>query len=67
MKLFVWEGVLCDYTCGVVVALAPDLETALAQYEKERGWWQEKLGAPTTAIDLEADPQPAIWSFNGGG
>ena len=29
MKLFVWEDVLTDYTSGMVVAVAPDLETAL--------------------------------------
>lgn len=28
LKLFVWEGVLVDYTEGVMFALAPDVETA---------------------------------------
>ncbi len=28
LRLYVWEGVLCDYTCGMIVALAPDLPTA---------------------------------------
>lgn len=28
MKLFVWEGVLTDYTSGMMVAHAPDLKTA---------------------------------------
>ena len=28
LKLFVWKNVLCDYTCGVMFALAPDVETA---------------------------------------
>ena len=27
-KLFVWEDVMCDYTCGTAFALAPDVETA---------------------------------------
>jgi hypothetical protein len=29
-KLFVWHGVLTDYTSGMIVALAPDVETAIA-------------------------------------
>ena len=28
LKLFVWEGVFCDYTCGMAVALAHDIEEA---------------------------------------
>ena len=30
MKLYVWENVLRDYAAGMIVALAPDMETALA-------------------------------------
>ena len=35
MKLFVWEEVLCDYTCGVVFAMAPTKEEALKLLKKE--------------------------------
>jgi hypothetical protein len=28
MKLFIWKNVLCDYTSGVVFALAKDVEQA---------------------------------------
>lgn len=28
LKLFIAEGVLCDYTCGMVVIVAKDLERA---------------------------------------
>jgi hypothetical protein len=28
LKLYVWEEVLCDYTCGVIFALATDPEHA---------------------------------------
>lgn len=28
LKLFLWEGVLTDYTSGMMGALAPDVETA---------------------------------------
>ena len=26
LKLYVWEGVLCDYTCGMAVVLAHNLD-----------------------------------------
>ena len=35
LKLFVWEDVLCDYSCGVMFALAPDVETARKMILKE--------------------------------
>jgi len=69
MKLFIWEGVLTDYTDGMAVALAPDLETALATFKekntyvwthpktgekhKSEGCVQESLGEPTQVIDLD--------------
>lgn len=28
LKLYVWEDVLCDYTCGVIFALARDVREA---------------------------------------
>jgi len=28
LKLYVWEDVLCDYTCGVMFALASSVEEA---------------------------------------
>ena len=28
LKLFVWENVLCDYTDGIMFALAPNVDTA---------------------------------------
>ena len=31
-KLYVWEGVLTDYTSGMAVALAPTLKEALATF-----------------------------------
>lgn len=30
MKLYVWHGILCDYTCGVAFALASSVEEARA-------------------------------------
>ena len=35
LKLFVWEGVLADYTSGMVIILAYDLENALDIFRKK--------------------------------
>jgi len=34
-NLYVWEGVLCDYTCGMIVAVARSAEEAREIAEKE--------------------------------
>jgi len=40
LKLFVWEGVLADYTSGVMFALAKDVESARKMLlEKYPGSW----------------------------
>ena len=39
LKLFVWEDVLCDYTCGVAFALAPDVETARRMCADDYAGW----------------------------
>jgi len=35
LKLFVWHGVFCDYTCGMAVAIARTKEDAMNQIAKE--------------------------------
>ena len=35
LKLFVWEKVLCDWSCGIVVVLAKDLEHAKELLKEE--------------------------------
>jgi hypothetical protein len=67
MKLFVWTDVLCDYSCGMIVALAPDLETALPLAESStiRG----EMGSSTPeVIDLgPVAAEPKVWHVWGGG
>lgn len=44
MKLYVWETVLCDYTCGLVVVLANSEEEAWdILYEKDDTVWGELM------------------------
>lgn len=34
MNIYIWHDVLCDYSCGMAVAIAPDLEAAIAEFER---------------------------------
>ncbi len=70
MKLFVWEGdgVLSDYTNGLIVALAPDLETAFAVIKKECDYCDGSYPhQPTSIIDLDDAPDAKAWLVYGGG
>ena len=65
MKLYVWQDVLTDYTGGMIVALAPDLETALNMAE---GIIRADMGkVDPIVIDLDGTPEPAFWHVWGGG
>lgn len=67
-KLFVWEGVLTDYSSGMAVALAPDLETAyavLASKVSEYGMSEIRSTTPTVINSLVGVPQE--WHVHGGG
>jgi hypothetical protein len=35
LKLYVWDGVLCDWTCGIAFALAPSAEEAKEMLMKQ--------------------------------
>lgn len=66
MKLYVWENVLCDYTCGMIVALAPDLETALRLADSRV---REEMGGKDPEVTElgDSDVEPRVWSVHGGG
>lgn len=52
LKLFVWEGVLCETFPGIMVALAPNVEVARALLHKKVdcfGKWAQR--------DLQRAPQ----------
>lgn len=67
MKLWVWEDVLRDYTAGLAVAVAPDLETALSVLCEQAGYDLELPVSKLKIIDL-ADGMPAQgWYVYGGG
>lgn len=70
MKLYVWEEVLYSYTAGMIVALAPDLETALELADDQ--YMRSEMGAKVpivTELPLRrgAKVEPALWYVHGGG
>jgi hypothetical protein len=74
MILFVWQGdgVLSDWTNGMIVALAPDLETALKAIKKECDYGMDCFpnDKPTEVINLgecSTNPRPRAWYVWGGG
>lgn len=71
MKLFIWQGdnVLADYTSGMIVALAPDLEGALKAIEANyRSYMGLFPALPSEVVDLGAsDATPRAWAVHGGG
>lgn len=69
MKLYVWKDVLCDWTCGLIVALAPDLETALKLIDED--WVRREMGANFPEV-VDLGPlgpvlEPRAWWVSGGG
>jgi hypothetical protein len=70
MKLYVWQDVLCDYSCGMIVALAPDLDTAVALGRKDGGdRLAEEMGrvVPDVTPVTAAAGSEAFWYVYGGG
>ena len=63
LKLFVWTEVLCSYSCGVMFALAPDVETARKLLREECYY------LPDTDLEKEPDvyTQPFAMSVSGVG
>lgn len=61
-----WEDVLRDYTSGTVVALAPNLESALEAVE-QIGTVYEALPRPTHVIDVNKHTRPIAFAVHGGG
>jgi hypothetical protein len=71
MRLYVWENVLRDYTSGMIVALAPDMETALAlacasMYGKAAASEMSETEPEVTSVGRVA-AEPKIWLVHGGG
>ena len=64
LKLYVWEGVLCDYTCGIMFALAHDAEEARGIILKEDAWSTARDGLANEPKVYDSPKGFAVW---GGG
>ncbi|MHA1305324.1 MAG: hypothetical protein ACTSPI_16620 [Candidatus Heimdallarchaeaceae archaeon] len=63
LKLYVWEDVLCDYTCGMICILAHDLEEAVELLNKKYpSYYCEEIGKPYKVIT-----NPEAFAVYGGG
>lgn len=69
MNLYVWTDVLTDYSSGMVVALAPDMDTALKMAREKDEFVARDMGqyAPVAVIPVLAEPQAYLWFAKGGG
>jgi hypothetical protein len=63
VKLYVWEGVLCDYTCGLACVLAHDLEEAGALVVAKYPEWANQL--PLAKVRVVNAPE--AFAVHGGG
>lgn len=73
LNLYVWEDVLCDWTCGIVFAVAPSLQAALAEIRRKYTpinlgvfGFPEQTPAPTHVIPLGPDTPTMAWLVTGG-
>lgn len=68
MKLYVWEDVLCDYTCGLAFAIAPDLASAIKAAANGDSWVESQLrGEKPKVYKVDGRKTPIGRYIYGGG
>ena len=65
MKLFIWEDVLCDYTCGMAVVYAEDEEAAKRLMEEKFPHYVRKQ-LPFSEVQVYEDEECAFYTYGGG-
>ena len=63
MFMFVWEDVLCDYTCGMVCVLARTVDEALELVKKKGEWEYKEIKNKTPKVISKPE---AFISYGGG-
>lgn len=71
MKLYVWQDVLQNYSAGMIVVLAPDMETALqlgraSEYSDTAAADMGRTAPEVTDVGWVA-AKPKLWLIHGGG
>jgi len=67
LSLYVWKDVLCDYTCGVVFALATSADNARQQIVGGVEDWQENAVRGAMAGEPKVYNDKMIFHLWGGG
>lgn len=67
MKLYVWENVLCDWTCGIAFALAPNKEEAIKAIEAEYSFSIPELRTEKPKVIDTNRKTPVAFTCSGGG
>ena len=69
MKVFIWQEVLCDWTCGMIVVIADSLEDAIDKVRNEEGDFtvSEMARVKPTVIETGQLDQPIMFCVWGGG
>lgn len=65
MKLYVWTGVLCDYTCGMAFAIAESVEDAI-QVIATKGLNEGHIKDPMGEYEIEQlrSEQPMVYELS---
>jgi len=65
MKLFVWEEILCDYSCGIGFALADNIEEArnliIKKYCPDKTCGECGFGEDRCMLVEDLQPEPMIY------
>lgn len=67
MKLFYWDEVLCDYTCGHVLIIAKNFKEALEMLKKEDDYAFRQIGGTTPTISTSTNHKEVFIKIQGGG
>jgi hypothetical protein len=76
MKLYVWKDVLCDHSCGLIVCVAEDLESARDAWRREFKVWMKMdafgeyeadIMKEPIVYDLDVPAEPICHFVTGGG
>jgi len=64
LKLYVWEDVLCDYTCGMICVLALSLEQAFSLIKEK---YDEYYLDDLASVEPKVIEEPEAFAVYGGG
>lgn len=68
LKLYIWTGVFCDYTCGMAAVIAHNVAEARELLDAQFGYHPGDIDKEPVEVDLsKTDTEPQAWYVYGGG